>query len=183
MPGVLRARRRQRSRLADVPGDAHRRRMDRQRSEGVDELRPVRPALRPAHPYGRAPEQRAPWHHRASSSTSNPPGITIRPIETQHGRLEFAEVFFDDVFVPADRMLGDVGQGWQVAMDILPYERSTTFWHRGAHLHQRCNQLVAQVAASGDVPATSGEGSRRGVPGGVRVPDAIAGDATPSRRR
>ena len=78
------------------------------------------------------------------------PGITASPIETQHGRLEFAEVFFDDVPVPASRMLGDVGQGWQVAMDILPYERSTTFWHRGAHLHHRCEQLVAGTAESGD---------------------------------
>jgi alkylation response protein AidB-like acyl-CoA dehydrogenase len=78
------------------------------------------------------------------------PGITIRPIEAQHGRLEFAEVFFDDVFVPADRRLGGVGQGWQVAMDILPYERSTTFWHRGAHLHQRCRQLVAQLSDRAD---------------------------------
>jgi alkylation response protein AidB-like acyl-CoA dehydrogenase len=83
------------------------------------------------------------------------PGITIRPIEAQHGRLEFAEVFFDDVFVPADRRLGGVGQGWQVAMDILPYERSTTFWHRGAHLHQRCTQLVAELAHGSDISPTT----------------------------
>ena len=35
-------------------------------------------------------------------------------------------------------------------MDILPYERSTTFWHRGALLHRRCSDLITQVAASGD---------------------------------
>ena len=52
-------------------------------------------------------------------------------------------MFYDDVFVPDDRRLGDVGQGWQVAMDVLPYERSTTFWHRGALLHHRCDELVA----------------------------------------
>ena len=83
------------------------------------------------------------------------PGITASPIETQHGRLEFAEVFFDGVPVPASRLLGDVGQGWQVAMDILPYERSTTFWHRGAHLHHRCHQLVARTAESGDRSPTT----------------------------
>src|SRR3546814_3950320 len=33
------------------------------------------------------------------------PGITVRPIETMHGALEFSEVFFDDVLVPFDRML------------------------------------------------------------------------------
>ena len=84
------------------------------------------------------------------------PGMSPSPIEAQHGRFEFAEVFFDDMFVPDDRRLGDVGQGWQVAMDVLPYERSTTFWHRGAHLHHRCDQLVERVAAdyAHDEPAT-----------------------------
>ncbi len=78
------------------------------------------------------------------------PGLTYRPIETQHGRLEFCEVFYDDVFVPIERMLGREGEGWQVAMDVLPYERSTTFWHRGAHLHRRCDDLIARVAAGGE---------------------------------
>jgi alkylation response protein AidB-like acyl-CoA dehydrogenase len=78
------------------------------------------------------------------------PGISYSPIEIQNGRQEFAEVFFDDVFVPADRLLGEVDKGWQIAMDILPYERSTAFWHRGAYLHQRVGRLVQQVAESGD---------------------------------
>ena len=78
------------------------------------------------------------------------PGISYSPIETMHGRTDFAEVHFDNVFVPTDRLLGKVNGGWQVAMDILPYERSTTFWHRGALLHRRCSDLVAQVSASGD---------------------------------
>ncbi len=80
------------------------------------------------------------------------PGITYHPIETQHGRPEFCEVFFDDVVVPGDRMLGELAGGWQIAMSILPYERSTTFWHRGAHLLQRCDELVATVA-EGDDPS------------------------------
>jgi alkylation response protein AidB-like acyl-CoA dehydrogenase len=73
------------------------------------------------------------------------PGITVRPIETMHGVDEFCEVFFDDVTVPADRLLGVEGQGWAVAMDLLPYERSTSLWHRGAHLHRRLQDLVAVV--------------------------------------
>ena len=78
------------------------------------------------------------------------PGISYSPIETMHGRTDFAEVHFDDVFVPTDRLLGEENGGWQVAMDILPYERSTTFWHRGALLHRRCSDLITQVDASGD---------------------------------
>lgn len=74
------------------------------------------------------------------------PGITVRPIETMHGRLEFCEVFFDDVLVPVERMLGEEGQGWSVAMDLLPYERSTSLWHRGAFLQQRLQHLLTDVA-------------------------------------
>src|SRR3954469_2448046 len=70
------------------------------------------------------------------------PGITVRPIETMHGLEEFAEVFFDDVRVPVERMLGEEGQGWSVAMDLLPYERSTSLWHRGAFLQQRLQSLL-----------------------------------------
>jgi len=70
------------------------------------------------------------------------PGITVRPIETMHGREEFCEVFFDDVLVPGDRTLGGEGQGWAVAMDLLPFERSTALWHRGAHLHRSLETLL-----------------------------------------
>jgi alkylation response protein AidB-like acyl-CoA dehydrogenase len=75
------------------------------------------------------------------------PGITVRPIETMHGVEEFSEVFFDDVFVPASRTLGQPGQGWSVAMDLLPYERSTALWHRGAYLHHRLQQLLETDAS------------------------------------
>src|SRR5437868_1144775 len=70
------------------------------------------------------------------------PGITVRPIETMHGAEEFCEVFFDDVAVPLDRTLGEEGRGWSIAMDLLPYERSTSLWHRAAHLHQRLQRLL-----------------------------------------
>jgi alkylation response protein AidB-like acyl-CoA dehydrogenase len=75
------------------------------------------------------------------------PGITVRPLRAMHGVDEFAEVFFDEVTVPGDRMLGGVGDGWRVAMDLLPYERSTCFWHRIAYLYTRLDRLLAQAAA------------------------------------
>ncbi len=74
------------------------------------------------------------------------PGITPREIEIQNGAREFCEVFFDDVFVSDDRRISDVGAGWKFAMDVLPYERSTAFWHKGAFLQHRFDQLLAQVA-------------------------------------
>jgi alkylation response protein AidB-like acyl-CoA dehydrogenase len=85
------------------------------------------------------------------------PGITSRPIETMHGSLEFCEVFFDDVVVPFDRTLGDEGQGWSVAMDLLPFERSTALWHRAAYLHRRLQDLLDAAPAGALDPARVGE--------------------------
>jgi alkylation response protein AidB-like acyl-CoA dehydrogenase len=73
------------------------------------------------------------------------PGITVRPIEMINGVREFAEVFFDDVVVPADRVLGEVNGGWSVAMAILPYERSSCFWQRIAYLYRRLERLIEFV--------------------------------------
>ena len=84
-------------------------------------------------------------------------GITIRPIETMHGAEEFCEVFFDDVLVPLDRTLGDEGQGWSVAMDLLPYERSTALWHRAAYLHRRLQQLLDAAPSGALDPVAVGE--------------------------
>jgi len=77
------------------------------------------------------------------------PGITVAPLEMINGVLEFAEVFFDDVVVPADRMLGELNGGWAVAMSILPYERSSCFWQRIAYLYRRL-QRVVEVAGDDD---------------------------------
>ncbi|MDT5080270.1 MAG: hypothetical protein QOJ80_4907 [Mycobacterium sp.] len=73
------------------------------------------------------------------------PGVDVRPLRTMHGVDEFCEVYFDDVVVPADRMLGKPGDGWQLAMDLLPYERSTCFWQRIAYLYSRLDALIDEV--------------------------------------
>ena len=77
------------------------------------------------------------------------PGITVAPLEMINGAREFAEVFFDDVVVPANRMLGELDGGWAVAMSILPYERSSCFWQRVAYLYRRLERLV-EVAPADD---------------------------------
>ncbi|MGH8977366.1 MAG: acyl-CoA dehydrogenase family protein [Acidimicrobiia bacterium] len=78
------------------------------------------------------------------------PGITVAPIEMINGEHEFAEVFFDDVAVPTDRMLGELNGGWAVAMSILPYERSSCFWQRIAYLYRRLQLLVDTVPTDDD---------------------------------
>ena len=107
------------------------------------------------------------------------PGITVAPIEMINGVHEFAEVFFDDVVVPADRMLGEVDGGWAVAMSILPYERSSCFWQRIAYLYRRL-QLLVEVAPDDD--RTAGDRGRR-VPAAARAPRPLARHAAPARRR
>ncbi|WP_433249657.1 acyl-CoA dehydrogenase family protein [Actinomadura nitritigenes] len=87
----------------------------------------------------------------------NAPGITVRPIRAMHGRDEFCEVFFDDVRVPLERTLGEVDGGWAVAMDLLPYERSTSLWHRSAYLRQRLGHLLATAPDGALDPAELGE--------------------------
>ncbi|MBV9292879.1 MAG: acyl-CoA dehydrogenase, partial [Frankiales bacterium] len=53
-------------------------------------------------------------------------GVTVRPIRQLDGEPGFAEVFFDDVFVPDAHVLGEVGQGWRVAMSTTTSERGLT---------------------------------------------------------
>jgi alkylation response protein AidB-like acyl-CoA dehydrogenase len=79
------------------------------------------------------------------------PGITIRPLRTMHGVDEFCEVYYDDVVIPSSRMLGKPGDGWRLAMDLLPYERSSCFWQRIAYLYARFDELIAQTSAEGEV--------------------------------
>jgi alkylation response protein AidB-like acyl-CoA dehydrogenase len=88
------------------------------------------------------------------------PGIMVRPIETLHGAPEFCEVFFDDVRVPLDRTLGAEGEGWAVAMALLPYERSTALWHRSAHLHHRFQQLLEAAPEDALDPLRVGEAAQ-----------------------
>ncbi|HVC69306.1 MAG TPA: acyl-CoA dehydrogenase family protein [Acidimicrobiales bacterium] len=84
------------------------------------------------------------------------PGITVRPIETMHSAPEFCEVFFDDVAVPFERTLGQEGRGWSVAMDLLPFERSTALWHKAAYLRRRLEDLVEVVPVDALDPAALG---------------------------
>jgi alkylation response protein AidB-like acyl-CoA dehydrogenase len=54
------------------------------------------------------------------------PGITVRPVERLDGDEGFAEVFFDDAFVPDANVLGEANRGWEVAMATTGSERGLT---------------------------------------------------------
>ena len=51
------------------------------------------------------------------------PGIRIRPIKTIAGDDEFSEVFFEDVIVPTENLVGKLNDGWCIANALLGHER------------------------------------------------------------
>jgi alkylation response protein AidB-like acyl-CoA dehydrogenase len=77
------------------------------------------------------------------------PGITVRPTRCESGRAEVAEIFFDDVAVPADRLVSEVGGGWGAVMYLMQFERGAYAWQRQADLHTELERLLADVS---DVP-------------------------------
>ncbi|WP_223170553.1 acyl-CoA dehydrogenase family protein [Microbacterium sp. NIBRBAC000506063] len=61
-------------------------------------------------------------------------GITVRPIAQLDGTTGFAEIFFDDVFVPDADVLGAPGDGWRVAMSTAGNERGLSLRAPGRFL-------------------------------------------------
>jgi alkylation response protein AidB-like acyl-CoA dehydrogenase len=53
------------------------------------------------------------------------PGVTVRGLRQISGEAEFNEVFFDDVHLDEDAVVGGIGNGWGTALTVLMYERLT----------------------------------------------------------
>ncbi|MEG1769968.1 MAG: acyl-CoA dehydrogenase family protein, partial [Comamonas sp.] len=52
------------------------------------------------------------------------PGVTVRPIKLLDGECEVNEVFFDNVKVPVENLIGEENQGWTYAKHLLSHERT-----------------------------------------------------------
>ncbi|MBD9380605.1 acyl-CoA dehydrogenase family protein [Achromobacter sp. ACM02] len=86
------------------------------------------------------------------------PGVRVEPIRQITGEAEFCEVFFEDVFVPEDCLLGAPNQGWKIAMAAASFERGTYFIPRLVRFAQELRQvreLALRADAYGHVPASS----------------------------
>jgi alkylation response protein AidB-like acyl-CoA dehydrogenase len=73
------------------------------------------------------------------------PGVTVRPIPQLDGETGFAEIFFEDVFVPDAQVLGGVGRGWNVAMATAGSERGLSL-RSPARYTEAAARLVALYA-------------------------------------
>lgn len=68
-------------------------------------------------------------------------GVDVRPLKQMTGGASFSEVFFDDVDLPADAVLGEVGGGWSVAMTTLGFERFSSFGRSLGRLVRQAAEL------------------------------------------
>jgi alkylation response protein AidB-like acyl-CoA dehydrogenase len=74
-------------------------------------------------------------------------GITVRPIDNMAGAAHFAEVFYDDVRIPLSNVVGDLNDGWRVAMNTLAFERKTAAIGLQLELSVKVEDLIALAAA------------------------------------
>ena len=74
------------------------------------------------------------------------PGVEVRPMVQITGHAEFSELFLDEVFVPRKNLLGEPGQGWEIAMHVVAHERGTAALPRQVTLRTWLDRLVADSA-------------------------------------
>jgi alkylation response protein AidB-like acyl-CoA dehydrogenase len=74
------------------------------------------------------------------------PGITVRPLRQITGEAEFNEMFFDAVRVPRENLLGELHEGWQIAIAALQNERGILYVVSMQILLQQARDRLLQIA-------------------------------------
>jgi alkylation response protein AidB-like acyl-CoA dehydrogenase len=73
------------------------------------------------------------------------PGVDVRPLVQLTGDAEFSEVYFDDVVVPKEQIIGEPNAGWGIAMHTLSHERGPAVAARAVKLRVLLDQLIADA--------------------------------------
>ena len=81
----------------------------------------------------------------------NQPGIEIRPITQINGGVEFNETFFTDAVTEAGLVVGGEGNGWNVAMGTLAFERGASTLGQQLSFRQEFDSLLSDARASGRI--------------------------------
>ena len=77
------------------------------------------------------------------------PGVEARAIEQITGGGEFNEVFFSDAVTDADLVVGEIGRGWGVAMDLLAFERGISTLAQQVGFERELDGLIAEAQRNG----------------------------------
>ncbi|MFS8199457.1 acyl-CoA dehydrogenase family protein [Streptomyces sp. CWNU-52B] len=80
-----------------------------------------------------------------------PGRIDVRPIRQMTGTSEFNEVFFDGAYARAEHLVGGEGDGWQVAMSLLGFERGVSTLAQQIGFAQELTRVVEAAVATGAV--------------------------------
>jgi alkylation response protein AidB-like acyl-CoA dehydrogenase len=76
------------------------------------------------------------------------PGIEVRPIRNIAGGNDFCEVFYDEAQLPLSSVVGGLGNGWDVAMSLLAFERGAASFPVAVETATRVEELVEYLASS-----------------------------------
>ncbi|HVN87543.1 MAG TPA: acyl-CoA dehydrogenase family protein [Candidatus Binatia bacterium] len=74
------------------------------------------------------------------------PGVTVRPLRQIGGQAEFNEMFFEDVRVPRENLLGELNNGWQIATAALQNERGILYVVEMQILLARSRDMLMKLA-------------------------------------
>jgi len=77
------------------------------------------------------------------------PGIEVRPITQVTGTAEFNEVFFDGARTDLDMVVGEINDGWRVALATLAFERGVGLLGDIVHFHRQLDRVLEQARKSG----------------------------------
>jgi alkylation response protein AidB-like acyl-CoA dehydrogenase len=77
------------------------------------------------------------------------PGVEIRPLKQMTGTAEFNEVFFSDARTAKEHVVGEVNDGWKVAMATLGFERGTAFLSQQLAFQRELSAVIDQARETG----------------------------------